>query len=296
MKRLKILIFLSILSIPTFAQDWESVEIKTVEVADKIYMLQGRGGNIGVIAGDDGVLIVDDQYAPLVPKIKAAIAALSDKEVRYVVNTHYHGDHMGGNEVFGESGSIIIAHENVRERISTDQLMVHMQRPVPARPEAAWPVITFTEDVTFYFNDEEIWIHKGPSAHTDGDAVVWFKKANVIHMGDTFVRYGYPFIDVSGGGSVTGMIDHLEQVLNMIDNETKVIPGHGELATKSDIVTFKNVISDIRDSVAAAVEQGDGLDEILSSGITEKYDEQWQGDFIKAKDFITFTYEDLIKK
>lgn len=278
------------------AQDWSAVEIKTTKIADNIYMLEGRGGNIGVSVGNDGIMIIDDQYAPLADKIKAAIRELSEKEIKYVVNTHWHGDHMGGNEVFGAEGSIIIAHENVRTRVSTDQFMEHMQRTVEARPEVAWPVVTFSQDLTFYFNDQEIMIHHGPPAHTDGDAVIYFKKANVVHMGDTFVRYGYPFIDMSAGGSVNGMIDHLNEVLQVIDDSTKVIPGHGDVATKSDVINFRDVLTDIRDNVQQAVEKGKSLDEILSSGLTSKYDAEWNGEFIKTKDFLSFVYEDLTRE
>ena len=201
MKNLTIVLVLLFSSNLLLAQNWDSVQVEAINVAGDIYMLKGAGGNIGVIVGEDGVMIVDNQFAPLADKIKAAISQISDKPVKYVVNTHWHGDHVGGNEVFGAEGSIIIAHNNVRTRLTTDQFMAHQQREVPAKPEVAWPIVTFSEDVTYYFNDEEIMIHHSPPAHTDGDAVVYFKKTNVIHMGDTFVRYGYPFVDISAGGS-----------------------------------------------------------------------------------------------
>lgn len=284
-----------IMTLNIYGQDWDAVEIKTTKVADNIYMLEGRGGNIGVIVGEDGVMIVDNQYAPLADKIKSAITAISSGPIKYVINTHWHFDHTGGNEVFGGDGSIIIAHDNVRTRVSKDQFMVHMQNEVKASPEVAWPVVTFSDDLTYYFNDEEIMIHHSPPAHTDGDAVVYFKKANVIHMGDTFVRYGFPFIDISAGGSVNGMIDNLNEVLGMINDQTKVIPGHGQLASRLDMAKFRDVVTDIRDQVKKSIEKGNSLDDILSSGITKKYDEKWSGPFIKTKDFLTFVYEDLVK-
>jgi glyoxylase-like metal-dependent hydrolase (beta-lactamase superfamily II) len=256
-------------------------------------MLKGSGGNIGVITGNDGVLIVDDQYAPLVPKIKAAIAEISDKPVKYVINTHWHGDHMGGNEVFGADGSIIIAHENVRTRISTDQFMKHQQRAVPASPEAAWPVVTFSDEITYYFNDEEIWVRHAPPAHTDGDAAIYFKNANVIHMGDAFVRYGYPFVDISSGGSVTGMADNLDHIIEMTNESTIVIPGHGELSNRQDMIEFRDILRDIVAGVQQGIDAGKTLEEIQSSDIASKYDEQWGGGFIKGKDFMTFTYLSL---
>lgn len=293
MKNLPIILLLFLSSNVLFAQDWDAVEIETIKVAGNIYMLKGSGGNIGVIVGDDGVMIVDNQFAPLADKIKAAISKISDKAVKYVVNTHLHGDHVGGNEVFGAEGSIIIAHNNVRTRLSTDQFMVFHQQEIPAKPEVAWPIVTFSEDVTYYFNDEEIMIHHSPPAHTDGDAVVYFKKANVIHMGDTFVRYGYPFIDISAGGSVTGMISNLDKVIAMINNDTKVIPGHGELATLADMIKFRDSLKGIVDDVKRGIEKGQSLDDIQSSEIANKYDKDLGGAFIKGKDFIMFIYEDL---
>lgn len=277
------------------AQDLDAVEIETISVGGDIYMLKGSGGNIGVIVGDDGVMIVDDQFAPLANKIKAAINQISDKPIKYVVNTHWHYDHVGGNEVFGAEGSIIIAHNNVRTRLSSDQFMAFQQREVPASPEVAWPIVTFSDDVTYYFNDEEILIHHAPPAHTDGDAVVYFKKTNVIHMGDTFVRYGYPFVDISAGGTVTGMITNLDTAIAMINDDTKVIPGHGELATRTDMIKFRDALKDITEGVKRGIEKGQSLDDIQSSEITKKYDEDWGDSFVKGKDFIMFVYEDLAK-
>lgn len=276
-----------------FAQDFDAVQIETIQVTDNIYMLIGSGGNIGVITGNDGVLIVDNQFAPLAPKIKAAIAKISSKPVKYVINTHWHGDHMGGNEVFGSDGSIIIAHNNVRTRLSTDQFMEHQQREVPARPEIAWPIVTFSDEITYYFNDEEILVRHAPPAHTDGDAAIYFKNANVIHMGDAFVRYGYPFIDISSGGSVTGMATNLDDIIAITDDNTIVIPGHGELSTRQDMIEFRDILMDIIDGVQQGIDDGMNLGQIQSLAIASKYDEQWGGGFIKGKDFINFTYQSL---
>jgi len=296
MKNLPLLLLLWLCSSSILlAQDWDAVEIETIKVAGNVYMLKGSGGNIGVMVGDDGVIMVDDQYAPLADKIKAAISQISDKPIKYVVNTHWHFDHVGGNEVFGADGSIIIAHNNVRTRVSSDQFMAHQQREVPASPEVAWPIVTFSEDLTYYFNDEEIVIHHSPPAHTDGDAVVYFKKANVIHMGDTYVRYGYPFVDISAGGSVIGMITNLDKVIAMINEDTKVIPGHGELAGRSDMIAFRDTLKDIVDGVKTGIQKGQSLDEIQSSEITSKYDKEWEQGFIKSTDFIVFVHESLKK-
>ena len=295
MKKLPIILLLSFFSHFLMAQDFDAVKIETINVAGDIYMLKGSGGNIGVIVGDDGVMIVDNQFAPLADKIKAAISKISNKPVKYVVNTHWHGDHVGGNEVFGAEGSIIIAHSNVRTRLSTDQFMALQKREVPAKPEVAWPIVTFSEDITYYFNDEEIMIHHSPPAHTDGDAVIYFKQTNVIHMGDTFVRYGYPFVDISAGGSVSGMIANLDRVIAMINDDTKVIPGHGELATRADMIQFRDNLKDIVAGVKKGIEKGQSLAEIQSSEITKKYDKDWDGAFIKGKDFVMFVHQDLTK-
>ena len=295
---MKLSIFLAIatlLSFTSLSQDWDVVQIETTHVSDNIYMLKGSGGNIGVIAGEDGVLIVDNQFAPLAPKIKAAIAEISDQPIKYVINTHWHGDHMGGNEVFGADGSIIIAHKNVRTRISTDQFMKHQQREVPAAPEVAWPIVTFSDEITYYFNDEEILVRHAPPAHTDGDAAIYFRNANVIHMGDAFVRYGYPFVDISSGGSVAGMIENLDMIIAMINDETVVIPGHGELSTRSDMITFRDILKDILEGVQAGINQGHTLEQIQTSEIGSKYDDQWGGGFITGKDFMTFTYQSLVE-
>ncbi len=295
MKRLLLYAALIIHPMITHAQDWDSVQIETIHIKDNIYMLKGSGGNIGVITGDDGVLIVDNQFAPLAPKIKAAISEISDKPVKYVINTHWHGDHMGGNEVFGADGSIIIAHNNVRTRLSTDQFMEHQQREVPARPEIAWPIVTFSDEITYYFNNEEILIRHAPPAHTDGDAAIYFKNANVIHMGDAFVRYGYPFVDISSGGSVAGMAANLDDIIDMTNQDTIVIPGHGEVSTRQDMIEFRNILKDIVAGVQKGIDDGKNLDQIQSLEIASKYDQQWGGGFIKGKDFITFAYQSLVK-
>ncbi|MDN5201814.1 MBL fold metallo-hydrolase [Fulvivirgaceae bacterium BMA10] len=277
----------------SMAQDFSNVKIETVKVTDNIYMLKGRGGNIGVSAGEDGVMIIDDQYAPLADKIKSAIAEINSGAIKFVINTHWHGDHVGGNEIFGKAGSIIVAHDNVRKRMSTDQFMERFQRNVPASPKAALPIISFDKKITFHFNDDEITVFHGTSAHTDGDAVIYFHKGNTIHMGDAFVTYGYPFIDAGSGGSIVGEISFLEDVLKMINDDTKVIPGHGELSTKKDIVNFKKMLVDIKDKVAKGVASGKTINEVLAAEPTKQYDASWNNGFIKSEDFIKMIYQEL---
>jgi glyoxylase-like metal-dependent hydrolase (beta-lactamase superfamily II) len=194
---------------PAAGQDWDAVEIEAQEVADGVYMLTGRGGNLGLFVGEDGVFLIDDQYAPLTDKILAAIGQITTEPVRFVFNTHWHGDHTGGNENLGDAGALLVAHENVRARLSVDQLLERVGRPVseqPAAPEGAWPVVTFTEDVTFHLNGDELHAFHVEHAHTDGDAIVHFRNANVVHMGDTFFLGRFPFIDTATGGSIDGLI------------------------------------------------------------------------------------------
>ena len=206
-------------------QDFEAVEIETSDLGGGIHMLVGEGGNIGVSAGEDGVFVVDDQFAPLTEKILAAIGEFSDEPPAYVVNTHWHFDHTGGNENMGKAGAVIVAHENVRTRMSTDQFIEAFQREVPASPAIALPVVTFSNDVTFHYNGTEIRVMHRPAAHTDGDAVVMFVEQNVLHTGDLFFNRLFPFIDGSSGGSIEGMIDATDSLLGLVDEETQIIPG-----------------------------------------------------------------------
>lgn len=277
-------------------QDFSKVEIRTLQVAGGVYMLVGSGGNIGVSAGEDGVFLVDDQYAPLTEKIKAAIAAISDKPVRFVLNTHWHGDHTGGNENLGEAGALIVAHENVRKRMSVEQFIEAFGRKVPPSPEGALPVVTFTDAVTFHLNGDEIHAFHVEPAHTDGDAIVHFRKANVIHMGDLFFNGLYPFIDISSGGSVDGMIAAAERGLAVADEHTKIIPGHGELGDAKDLKAFRDMLVAIRDRIKPMVAAGKSLEEVVAARPTAPFDENWGKGFLNAERFVGIVYASLSKK
>lgn len=295
MKVILSLLLLTLISQFTQAQqNFDTVNIHPVKVVENLYMLKGSGGNIGVFFGKDGTLMIDDQFAPLSNKINGTIKTLDPGEIRFLINTHLHGDHTGGNENFMKMGITIVAHDQVRERMLTEQK--NARGTTPPREKDALPVITFADKLNFYLNDEYIELLHFDRGHTDGDVIVHFKKANVYHTGDAFVRYGYPFIDLSSGGSVTGFINTLDKLLSVMDDNAKVIPGHGELATKADVKAFRDVVVDIRDQVAAALKKGKKSSDIAALGITDKYDAQYGKGFLKGKDFSMMIAEELSAK
>jgi cyclase len=256
-------------------RDFSKVEIKTTRVAEGVYMLEGAGGNIGVHAGPEGVLVIDDQFAPLTDKIRAAITAISDKPIRFLFNTHWHGDHTGGNENFAKAGIAIVAHDNVRMRMSTEQVNAIFDRKTPPSPAIALPIVTFNDSVTFHLDGEDITCFHVPNAHTDGDAIVWFRKANVVHMGDCLFNGRYPVLDVSAGGSVAGMIAAADEVLAVINADTKLIPGHGALATRKDLEAFRDMMKKSRDVVKPLVAAGKSLEEIQKAKPLADLDAIW---------------------
>jgi len=272
--------------------NYDTVRIRPVLVANNLYFLKGSGGNIGVLIGNDGTLMIDDQFAPLSNKINGAIKTLSPGEIRFLINTHLHGDHTGGNDNFKKMGVTILAQDQVRDRMSKESVN-RANAKVPPREKEALPDITFADKLNMHINDEDIELLHFDPGHTDGDVVVHFKKANVYHMGDMFVTYGYPFIDVSSGGTINGMISTLDKVLAIMDDNAKVIPGHGELSTKADVKVFRDRLVDIRDQVAAALKKGKKKEDIAGLGITDKYDAEWGKGFLKGKDFVLMVAENL---
>jgi glyoxylase-like metal-dependent hydrolase (beta-lactamase superfamily II) len=278
------------------AQDWEAVEIGTQQVAPGVYMLTGRGGNLGVSVGEDGVFLIDDQYAPLTDKIVAAIRAISDDPIRFVVNTHWHGDHTGGNENLGAAGTLVVAHDNVRQRMSVDQFIAGLDLQVAASPEGALPVVTFSETVTFHLNGDELYVYHVEHAHTDGDALIHFRKSNVLHMGDIYFAGGYPFIDVSSGGSIDGTIAAVDQVLAFVGDDTPIIPGHGPLSNKAELREYRAMLAGVRDAIAAEIAAGKSEDEAVAASPTAPWDEKWGSAWMNPEQFTRIVYGDLSRE
>jgi cyclase len=287
------LALLAVMPLAVAQQDMSKVVIESQKVAEGVYMLTGAGGNIGVSVGEDGIVMIDDQFQELTPRIQEALAKLSPKPVRFVINTHWHFDHVGGNENFGKAGAVILAHGNVRKRMSTTQLVKMFNREVPASPHIALPVVTFESDVTVHYNDEELYVFHVDNAHTDGDGLILFKKANVLHTGDTLFNGFYPFIDVDSGGSIDGMIASADKVLAMVNDQTKIIPGHGPLATPQDLRAFRNMLTKLRENVAKLIQEGKSLEETITAAPTKDLDAVWGKGFLKPEQVVQMVYMDL---
>lgn len=265
--------------------DWDAVEIKTHELGNGMYMLQGRGGNLGALVGTDGIFLVDNDYGQLAPKIQAALQKLSSQSVEYLANTHWHGDHTGGNAAFHNHGSRILAHDNVRVRMSAPG---DYQSPDEALPE-----LTYSDNATLHFNDNEIRLLHVRNAHTDGDTVVHFVDQNIVHTGDVMFNGRYPFIDINSGGTSQGYIDGLKFIMNLADDDTRIIPGHGPLANRADVQTTIAMLKEARTAVKALVDAGKSLQETIAADPLARYNEQYSWGFINGERFTTILYNDL---
>jgi glyoxylase-like metal-dependent hydrolase (beta-lactamase superfamily II) len=274
----------------------DTVRIQTIPVAAGVYMLVGQGGNIGVSVGEDAVFLVDDQFAPLSGKIVDAIKAISGQPIRFLLNTHWHGDHTGGNENFGKAGAIIVAHDNVRQRMSTEQFIARFNSRTPPAPKMALPVVTFNDGATFHLNGDDIHAVHVKNAHTDGDVLVHWQNANVLHMGDTFFNGSYPFIDLSSGGSINGVIDAATNALGYVNEQTRIIPGHGPLSGKADLVAYRDMLVVVRDQVKKLIAERKSLAQVLAAKPSAAFDAKWGNGFMKADDFVTTVFESLTAK
>ena len=269
----------------THAQDFSDVEIKIHPVAGQVYYLEGRGGNVGLFIGDDGVFLIDDQYAPLTDKIVAAIRTLSDKPIRFLINTHMHPDHTGGNENFGKMGTIIFAHDNVRSQMAI------------AGYDEAPPLVTYGEDMSFFINGEKVYTFKTPNAHTNGDSYIKFEGSNVVHTGDIYRTTSYPYVDTNNGGSFLGTIKALDLLIEVSDADTKIIPGHGVLSNVEEVRTYRDMLLVIRDRIGKAIKEGKTLEQTQAAGLTSEYDERWESGrrIGSAATLIEAAFKDLAK-
>jgi len=279
-------LFFFLISLSHNAQGrFDKVTIETTKLTDNTYMLVGAGGNIGVSVGADGVLIIDDQFAPLSDKIISALKKLSDQPVKIVVNTHHHGDHTGGNENFGNLGATIMAHDNVKKRLKNKS------------PAAALPVITFNDKLTVQMNGEAVMVIHVDNAHTDGDALLYFTESNVLHTGDTYFNGRYPYIDLNSGGSVDGYINAVKTGLMLINDETKIIPGHGELSNKTEYETFLKMLETLKANVLTEIKKGKTEDDVAANAnITKTYDALDYGCCFITSEKIRRTFYKSLKK
>jgi glyoxylase-like metal-dependent hydrolase (beta-lactamase superfamily II) len=287
---------LTLLPAAAGAQGMSDVTIETIPLGSGVAMLTGAGGNLAVSAGRDGAFLVDTQFAPLTGKIQAAVSQLSKIPVRLVVDTHWHRDHVGGNENFAKAGAVLIAHENVRRRMASGGTIAALQAEIPPASAAALPQVTFSDSLDLHWNDEEIRVVHVPSAHTDGDAVVWFVKADVMHVGDIYFNGLYPFVDLSSGGSVSGLIAAADRVLALAGENTKIIPGHGPLSNPREFRAYRDLVATVYGRVRELVAQGKSKDEVLAARPSAEYDALWGNDFMSPTEFVGILYDDASRE
>src|SRR6185436_19175975 len=291
-----ILIIVLLLAFPVLAiaqDDFSKVEIKATKVSGNVYMLEGSGGNIGVSVGEDGILIVDDEFAPLADKIKAALKNLGEGKLKFILNTHWHGDHTGGNAPLGRDAPII-AHDNVRKRLSTEQRLEFFKMTVPASPKEALPVITFDQSLSVHFNGEEIKVIHFPHGHTDGDSVIFFTTSNVVHMGDDFFAGRFPFVDLDSGGSVQGMAKNVGEIIPKLPAGVKLIPGHGPISTIDDLKAYHRMLLATTEIVRKKIAAKKSLERVKKEGLPAEW-KSWGEGFIKTDQWLELVYRSLTK-
>ncbi|MBT8374426.1 MAG: MBL fold metallo-hydrolase [Deltaproteobacteria bacterium] len=283
-------VFLFVLAfIPALAFS-DDVEIKAVKVTDQIYMIAGQGGNIGLFIGEDGTFLIDDQFAPLTEKILEAIKAVGGQHPRFLINTHYHGDHTGGNEKIGQAGTLIVSHDNVRERLISGAYIGAFKMKLPPVSKAGLPVVTFSKDIKFHINGDMVMVKHVPHAHTDGDSFIYFQDANVIHAGDLFFNGFYPFIDVNHGGSLKGMIKGLDKVLRIADDQTKIISGHGPLGDRQQLASYRQMLGVAYERLKTLKAEGKTAEEAAAAKPLDDLEATWGNGLFKGDQWIQLVY------
>lgn len=291
---LALFVFMAVPLVTVAQTDYSKVEIKVTRVNGNVYMLEGAGGNIGVSVGEDGILIVDDQFAPLAEKIRAALRTLGEGKLKFILNTHWHGDHTGGNAEFGRDAPII-AHDNVRKRLSTEQRSEFFKETTPASPKEALPVITFDQSLSVYFNGEEIRVIHFPQGHTDGDSVIFFTTSNVVHLGDDFFAGRFPFVDLDSGGSVQGLTKNIAEIIPKLPAGAKLIPGHGPLSTIDDLRAYQRMLLETTEVVRKQMAAKKTLAQIQQEGLPAEW-KSWGEGFIKTDMWLEIVFRSLSKK
>jgi len=279
-------------SASTHAQQ-QKVSYSTFQLSDTVYMLVGRGGNVGISAGDDGLFIIDDQLAPITAQLLEAIRKISNQPIRYVINTHFHFDHTGGNEAIGGAGTVIIAHDNIRKRMTSEQVNLFLPRTTPPHPQAALPMVTFNDRMSLHLNGETATAYYVANGHTDGDSIIHFPLSNVIHMGDMYFNGMYPYVDLEAGGAIQGVIQAADLALSLADDETRIIPGHGPLAITEDLRNYRDFLVDAVENVQVLIDQGKDLQQTIDAQPTAEWDEELGKVWITPAQFVTFIYNSL---
>lgn len=292
---MKALLLVTVLlaSISTTSAQEKAVEFTAFQLSDTVYMLKGRGGNVGISTGEDGLYIIDDQVKPVTSQLLQAIRKISNQPIRFVINTHYHADHTGGNETIGAAGTVIIAHENIRKRMTTEQVSIFMNSTTPPYPKGALPVVTFNDRMSLHFNGETATAYYVAEGHTDGDAIIHFPASNVIHMGDMYFNGLYPYVDLDAGGSMQGMVAAADLALSMADESTRIIPGHGPLAVTEELQSYRDFLIKAGANVQELIDQGMNLQQIIAAEPTKEWDETLGKTWITPAQFVTFIYNSL---
>jgi glyoxylase-like metal-dependent hydrolase (beta-lactamase superfamily II) len=282
-----LLIVLTFIPALAFSDD---VEIKAVKVTDQIYMIVGQGGNIGLFIGEDGTFLIDDQFAPLTEKILEAIKSVGGQHPRFLINTHYHGDHTGGNEKIGQGGTLIVSHDNVRERLISGAYIGAFKMKLPPVSNVGLPVVTFSKNIKFHINGDTVMVKHVPHAHTDGDSFIYFQDANVIHAGDLFFNGFYPFIDVNHGGSLKGVIKGLDKLLRIADDQTKIISGHGPLGDKQQLASYRQMLGVAYERLKTLKAEGKTAEEAAAAKPLDDLEATWGNGLFKGDQWIQLVY------